>query len=209
MLLAVVKYTPISITMYKKYLKNQKKAGFSLIELIVALSIYLIIVMMGTGALLSMVDTSKRTQSLRTALDNVSIAIEDMSRTIREGTLYHCDNTITIPSIEVARECPGGATSIVFEGVNGTTTTANDQIIYRLDNVNSKIVKSVNAGTDWLDVTGPKFTITDLQFYVIAGVNEQPRVFMALKGEVGDKATQRIGFTFQTTVTQRTPLYFD
>lgn len=77
--------------MRKKNLQNfNTQSGFTLIELIVAIGIFAVVMTISMGAFLNISDIQKKSESLRNVSDNMSFAIELMTRDIREGKDYSC-----------------------------------------------------------------------------------------------------------------------
>ena len=74
----------------------KKVGGFTLIEMMISLGIFAIVLSVSVGALLSMVSSNRKTQSLRSAMDNLNLAMEEMSRNIIQGRKYHCGETSII-----------------------------------------------------------------------------------------------------------------
>ena len=70
----------------KKYLTG----GFTLIELMVSISIFSVVMIIVIGALISLNDANKKAQALRAVVDNLNFAIEDMTRNIKTGSEYSC-----------------------------------------------------------------------------------------------------------------------
>jgi prepilin-type N-terminal cleavage/methylation domain-containing protein len=64
--------------------------GFTLVEIIVSISIFLIVAVVALGALLKIIDANKKSQGLKTAMSNINFALESMSRELRVGTHYYC-----------------------------------------------------------------------------------------------------------------------
>lgn len=183
--------------MHKKATKNK---GFTLIEIIVAISIFTIILFISTGSILSVLDANRKSQNLRSVMDNLNYTLEAVTRTIRFGENYHCD--ITSGSISVPSDCASGASSI------SVTNSSGSQVIYRL--TGSVIERSTNGGATYSPLTSSNVTITRLTFWVLGsapyagGVDVlQPRVIMVISGYVGAKPTSRSTFTLQTTISQR------
>lgn len=76
--------------------KNQElQSGFTLVELIVSMALFIIVVFITTSAFLNIANLSKKAQTTRAAMDSINIAIERMARTIRTGTGYYCTNDET------------------------------------------------------------------------------------------------------------------
>lgn len=70
--------------------KKNLNAGFTLIELIVALGLFAVVMTISVGAFLNISDIQKKSESLRNVSDNMSFTIEMMTRDIREGRDYIC-----------------------------------------------------------------------------------------------------------------------
>lgn len=182
-----------------------KQSGYSIIELMVAIAVFLVVSSVTVGSFVKMVDANYRVQSLRSTLDNLSIVIEDMSRSIREGVKYHCDYTNTTPLLTEARDCAAGETSFAYEAIDG------DTYIYKLVSVagNGAIQRSLDGGASWATTTSPHVNITNFTFFVEAEpafpFDDQPRVVIVISGESGKQIKRRSSFSIQTTVTQRSP----
>jgi len=189
-----------SSTMFCKLHSPTRKSntGFTLVELIVSLGLFIVVITISTGALLSLSDTSRKVQSTRIAIDNLNLALESMSKEIRMGTRYHCDFT-ELP-IDIPRNCSSGESSIVFLSQDGNT------IVYRLSGSGTVIERSLDAGLTFSDITAPEINIDYLSFYVFgteATGPFQPRVIITLGGTAGVKAVSE--FKIQTSVTRRAP----
>lgn len=184
-----------------------KKGGFSLIEIMVSLAIFSIVVLVATGALLSIINANKKTQALKAVVNNFNFALENMARNIRVGKNYHCDANI-VPQKD-RRDCPspGWEPSMVFKAAETNFTTAyqlNNGAIEKHDNLD-------NPNESFVPLTSPEVEITDLRFYVTgnapgaSGDNLQPKVRLVVKGKMKNNAKLKLDTTFniQTTLTQR------
>jgi prepilin-type N-terminal cleavage/methylation domain-containing protein len=182
--------------------KNKKNyiGGFTLIELMTALSIFAIIMTISMGSILGIFNANRKSESLKTVMDNLNFSLETMAREIRFGKNYHCGSSGTLTS---PQDCTLGGNFMTFFGLDGR------QIIYRYSG--TSIQKSVDGGTTYINVTAPEANITGLQFIVVgsepstAASNDrnQPRVFLQVKGYAGSKVDTRSSFILQTLVTQR------
>lgn len=179
-----------------KNLKNSK--GFTLIELMVAVSIFVLIMTVTMGSILSVFDINRKAQNLRSVMDNLNTTLESMTRTIRFGTDYHCD--ILVGNLSSPRDCSDGASSIEV------TSSLGSRVRYIF--ANGRIERYIDSiGPSYL--TGSDVTITNLKFYVFGtgsfsgGDLAQPRVIMVVSGYSGTKESSRSSFTIQTTVSQR------
>lgn len=169
------------------------KKGFTLIELITAMSIFIVVMTISMGSIISIFDANRQSRSLGTVLNNLNLAVESMSKEMQFGRNYHCGSgTVTVP-----QNCSNGDTLISFLSSDGA------QITYRLNN--QTIEKLVGSGA-YIAVTAPEIIIDDLTFYTLgAGTNDtlQPKVIIRIKSHAGTGRSQS-NFTLQTLVSQRT-----
>ncbi len=165
--------------------------GFTLIEMIVAISIFTIVVFVGIGALLSIADANRKSNSLRTVMDNLNFAMESMSRSIRTGDNYSCNGI---------GNCPSGKNNFTFVDQKGKT------VKYSFVEVNGigMINVTKNSGQS-LRITSPGVDIDNLSFFVtgVGAGNGQPRVVISIIGIAGIKEKLKSKFSIQTTVSQR------
>lgn len=180
--------------------------GFTLIEMMVAVSIFAIVMLIGVGALFSLVQANERAQAINSVMNNLNAALEDMSRSIRVGTSYHCE-TSAIPPFPLSllnspQDCSsGGGLLLAFEPSGAGSSDPRE--VYRLDV--TQLERSLDGGSTWVAMTAPEVTITRFSFYVTgstAGDTTQPRVLMTIQGTAkvpGGVTT----FSVQASVVQR------
>ncbi len=188
------------------------KPGFTLIEMMVAVSIFSIVMLIGVGALLSLVDANRRAQAINSVINNMNAALESMSRSVRVGTTYHCRTNAVVPSpeeISETQDCAaGGGLLLAFEASDGDRSDPEDQIVYRLNTLQSQLERSLDSGATWVALTAPEVTIESFEFFVIgssplsAGDAIQPRVLMKIRGSAPVPGGST-NFSVQASVTQR------
>ncbi len=172
------------------------RAGFTLVEMLVAVSLFTTVMFVAVGSLLSMTAASRKAQSISIVMDNLNFALESMGRTIRAGSVYHCDQygALTDPN-----DCASsGADTLAFRSEDGGT------FVYRKSG--TTLQKSVDGGATFLDITGASISIESLAFYVVgspAGDGIQPRVLAVVSGEAGLRSKETARFSIQTTISQR------
>lgn len=201
--------------------------GFTIIEVMIAVGLFVIIMVMGVGAVLNTNTSHKQNQNQRLILDNLSFLIEDMSRNLRLGSQYQCPAGIAgtnsndnyeytfyvdppyIDQTPATTEClPGGGEypSIAFNPMEGDPTTHDDQFVYLIDQSEKAVFKSSDGGQNYIRVTGPEIEISDTKsgFSVIGSDTPgvQPRVIIRLSGVIHYKDIDT-PFDIQTTVSQR------
>lgn len=168
----------------------------------VSISVFTVVVLITIGALISINDSNRKIQSMRALMDNLNFALENISRTLRTGSVYHCGDTGDITS---AQDCSvTGSDYIAFEGASGSSANSNDQIVFRL--INGQIQKSTDSGDTFLGMTSPDITISTLKFYVSGAPaldGKQPKILLLVGGtaEAGKGLVSE--FHLQTTVSER------
>lgn len=178
--------------------KTSHKAGFTLIELMVALSIFTIIILIGMGSVLVVTDISNKVQGLRTSMDNVNFAMESMTRSIRMGTNYTCGNSVVVSDEDLpGSDCSDGGKILGF-----TSSIDGKNVFYHLDD--KKLERCTTSGC--IDMVSPNVSVDNLTFYVNgAGDKEdgiQPSVYILMKGTVKVKE-ESMSFAIQTMASQR------
>lgn len=177
-------------------LKTNK--GFTLIELMMSMSIFMLVMTISMGSIIGIFDTNRKSQALKTVIANLNLAIESMAREMRFGENYHCGSSgeITEP-----QNCP--------DGVGGDFvsfwSSDDEQIVYRLRE--GVIEKSVDGGVNFTAITGDEIDIQGLTFYVLgAGAqtpSQQPKVLIKVSAVAGADSDSQTEFALQTLVSQR------
>jgi len=194
--------------MKKIFKKSNNKSGFTLIELMVATSIFTVIMLAAMGSLVITSNLAKKSQALNFTMDNLSFAIESMSRSLRMGTNYHCqqDGSISTNNPLSGIVCPQGAGAISFIPAKGSSA---DFVIYfrSLRNDGTGTIGRYNSvGNEYSDLISENIDIQELKFF-LKGVqpndNIQPSLYIKIRGVVNIKGEQ-IGFAVQTMISQRT-----
>ncbi len=168
-----------------------KKNGFTIIELMVAVTIFSVIMTISIGSILGVFDSNRKSRSLKAVMTNLNLAVESMSREMRFGKNYHCGaGVLTVP-----QNCASGGTLVSFLSTEGVQTT------YRFSG--TALEKDV-AGGGYIPVTAPEVLIDDLTFYTIgAGADGfQPKVIIKIKSHAG-AGNSRSDFIIETLVSQR------
>lgn len=187
----------------QKNTSHNKNSGFTLIEVLVSVSLFAIVMLVATGAVFSVVDANKKSHSLKSVMTNLNFALESMMRDIRVGTRYACNGSGDCPI------SPGSRfTYKANRDVDGDSfydpLDNNDQIEYSL--VAGRIEKRIYGTLPaTYSITAEEITITSLKFYVIGSGSldqKQPKVVFTISGFSGEGRT-RSEFNIQTTVSQR------
>ncbi len=119
--------------MHPRYNHN---AGFTLIELMIASAIFIVVTVTGVTVLISATNNYRTTTQIRQSMDTLSFVMEDMTRSIRLGTMFHCGNFLNVATFDSCEIDTGtalgqmGGSFLAFEGYGGDLSNANDQVMY-------------------------------------------------------------------------------
>jgi prepilin-type N-terminal cleavage/methylation domain-containing protein len=180
--------------MKKNITKLNTQSGFTLIELMVSLSVFIIIVLAAISSLYSVNNAAKKVESMRNVLDNLNFAVESMSRTIRTGTNLSCSST-------PETNCTSGSDAIVLTSTFGSSPQT---VSYVFNQSNGSIEKIVSGVT--IPITSPEINITRLRFFVDGASTadgKQPGVSIFVEGVAKAGTEYTAPFAVQTYVSQR------
>lgn len=184
-------------------IKSCGTKGFTLIEVLVSVSIFAVVMLVATGSVFAIVQANKKTHTLKSVMTNLNFALESMARDIRVGKGYVCDGL---------GDCESGGTIFrykanrdVDEDGSYVPADAFDQIEYKL--VGARVQKSVYASTGLEDsyITAEEISVESIKFYLTGSAaldDAQPKVVITITGHAGAGPT-RTDFNIETTLSQR------
>lgn len=181
----------------------QPTRGFTLVEMLVSISVFLVVMLVAASSLLSIIDGNQKSQSLKSAINNLNFALESMQKNIRVGTNYSGgSNCSPLPN----------DTCIIFDSykdLNGDGNMNNDTVIYKYNSADQSVERCENApsiicnlNSAFIRLTAPEVHIEYLYFDYSSG-GMPPRVFIIVSGSAGTKDRIKTKFNLQTTVSQR------
>jgi prepilin-type N-terminal cleavage/methylation domain-containing protein len=178
--------------------------GFTLAEMIASVGIFTVAMSVLVGSLISVQVASRKARLSRAAIDNLSAAIDSVSRDIRMGSYIHCGNVGESGPLTVRQSCPNGGTLLALEAQGGNPAAPGDQHVYRM--TNGRIERATDGGTTYLQLTAPEITVSSFTFYVDGTTvnDDQPIVTIVLRGTTGSGKLQT-DLDIQTSVAVRTP----
>ncbi len=149
-----------------------------------------------------MMRANEKAKVIKMVVNNLNVAMEEMSREIRVG--YHYNREANSNDGQKDGETP----EFLFLTKDGCRAgyKLDDGVIKRMKNIlDSNGDCTTNA--DWLAITGEDIEIKNLKF-AITGIgtddNLQPRVMILLEGEAGRAMLKKPEvFNLQTTISQR------
>ena len=204
--------------------------GFTLIEIIVSLAVFIVVAVIAVGAFLKILDANKQSQALQTAMNNANFSLDSMARDLRVGEDFNCYNSvsdITVSSLSGKTACTPSllqnqspSTSvwpaIAFyssEAPPGGWSCPNSPIhIYRYNPTKGVIEKAeqtcsgstpnpVGLDSTFVPLTDPSFKIKS--FGLDVDVTSQPKVFIFMTATAGSNVQNQTVFTIQTTASER------
>lgn len=165
----------------------KNKRGYTLIELIIAVGLFALIMMLASGAYLVMISVNRQVQGIATGINNLSFALETMTRTIRTGTGYGCPSPGT--------DCSGGTIFSVTNAIGNT-------VEYSLS---GGVVTQTTSGVP-VALTDPLVNVSSLAFYAFGTSNSdnlQPRVTIVISGTISSGSNKTVSFNVETGATMR------
>ncbi len=171
--------------------------GFTLVELLVSVGVFAFVMTITVGAYLVMLGANKQAQAVATATDNLSFALESVTRLIRTGSNYSCGASLS------SGDCSSGGSELTFVDIEGRTVN--------LKVVNGAITQTITVGATptVYALTESSVTITSLNFVVTgsdtygAGDLNAPMVRAVITGTIPGVKNSTLSFTIQTSATMR------
>ncbi len=212
-----------------KWKTTQGKKGFFLAELIVSVFIFGIVMTVSVGSLILALDANRKTQSLKSVLNNLNVVLDTMTRTIATGSHYLCGSGTSFnPENPDVADCPISPSNPSGSGENVMNFLFNEDLDgngnaddfityeYRTDSGGKGyIARTIRGGagsySSAVRMTAPEVDITSLKFYVSGsdlssgGDYTQPGVLIVVDGTAPAGPRNETSFKVQTFVSQRIP----
>lgn len=194
-----------SKNVFPKLLSSQASKlvrGFTLIEIMVAVSIFAMVMVVSIGAVLSIVSANKKAQAISSVIANLNFALEAMVRDLRTGYDFDCDGDAS-EDTDCAED---GSSRISF--ISTQLSTEDEPVAVEYGLQDNAITKAIGLDGPTLALTSGEAEIEDLKFYVTgttratSGDYIQPRIIIIVKGSY-DGLGQLTTFHLQTMVSQR------
>ena len=175
----------------------KQKAGFTLVELIVAVGVFAAVVVAVSTIFTSVVNSQRKNVNNEEILDNARFVLENMARAIRQSCVIN-DQGIQSKSCIVSPD--GSSSSLnVLHPTKGV-------VVYNLSN--GHITEKSNTDSSAINLTSDSVAVDSLTF-VVAGNNItdniQPRITISISmRSVNQNPGTDTNINLQTTVTPRT-----
>lgn len=204
---------------YKR--KPNSERGYTLVEVLVSLSIFTLVSVAAVGVLLVMIDANQKSQNIQSAMSNLSFALDSMTRDIRTGIEYYCDND----GENAAEGNGGGGPNCARESAFGFTEggasltnvcSGNKRVAFRLNTVTNQIERDLCADSDgwnWYPLTAENVIVDQLEFTTTgadplefgSGTSDtvNPLVTIYIAGTVTGVGNTGSKFEIETTIAQQ------
>ncbi len=187
--------------------------GFTLVEMMVAVTLFTFVMFIATSSLLSIIGLNKKARANQAVINNINAALEQIMRDIRLGSNYYCSNSF---SDSGTQDCIGGGTTLSFDDPSSSPTRQS----YNMVSIgSSKVIgKCPSPGCtfafvpNFIPITSEDITIDSLNFYVVgtgSSDKRQPFVRIYISGHAFTSSAtgkpERVDFALQTSASQRLP----
>lgn len=180
--------------------------GFTLIEMIVATGVFAMVMLAATSAYMGVVSLDRRARATNQVVNNLSFAVDAMTRGIRTGTAYRCVDPSGSP------DANGNSTNGLCTCFSYTDTNLGQVVTYHRE-ANGTIGRAVGTAS-CLDsvsasITDPSISIPSngVVFYVRGVGNTddlQPQVLFTVRGSMlSETSGTTTTFILQESATQR------
>lgn len=202
------------------FLQNKKNntGGFTLIELLVSVGLFATVMTMSAGIILSVINGNKKAQQINSVANNLNFAVESMTRDLKTGYDYYCDeNAPTVKDPIASRGCGSGASDVIRFI---STITGEERVVFykffpdgtdggylskRICEVGADNASMTNCN-QYSRVTSPDIDLKEVSFYVkapIEGDDDQPGALIVIRGTSKIERNAATDFNIQTYVSQR------
>lgn len=174
--------------------------GFTLVEMIISVGIFAMVMLVATSAYYNLIALDRQARAINVVVDNLSFAVDAMTRGIRTGTGYQCVAT------------GGNSTDGTCSCFTYMDSNIGKQVTYHLNTTKHTIERYVVAsGSSCADgastITDPSVTITSLKFFVRGVGNSddiEPQVLFTIQGTMPSDSSGRVAsFTLEENASQR------
>lgn len=165
-------------------MKLNSKNGFTIVELIVSMSLFVILFSITTGVFVQSLRTQRATVALIAANSNASLAIEQMAREMRTGKNFS----------QTSQQ------EIDFTNAKG------EAVIYKLDSSFPVIEKSADGGITFKKITADNVLVKNLNFLLFTGSPADPyppRITIIIQAGTNALQVSGVSINLQTTVSAR------
>lgn len=175
--------------------------GFSLIELLIAVSIFLIITVAAIGSMIHLQGAAQKGEASYATLDNLNLTMDSMTRLVRTGTNFHCGLS---GDLAAPADCPYRGNVADGQPAFAFTSQSGKRIQFQLSSTSVEMKEDPGA---WFRITDDSIIVDRFRIYVEGSTQDdtkQPYALLVVSGKIM-LGSQSSDFHLQTTMTQRLP----
>lgn len=178
----------------KAFQRNKKNinSGFTLVEMLVSIALFSIVLTVAIGSIFTIIDSSRKSQTLTLVMNNLNFSLEVMTRDIKTSDPVEIENegTLLNPILKIKDQ-------------------DGDTIRYKYVEDEQTIKKSVNSTSDsqYFSIVSSDVSIETFEFQIFGDPTgtpkEQPLVVIVVNGYAQITERIRSDFDIQTSVSPR------
>lgn len=184
----------------KIHRQNNNQGGFTLIEMIIALSIFVLTVLIATNIYLIINNVQRRTLAMQKVQDDVRYLFEAMAQEVRLGRInydYYLDNSIDLHPLAAADNEVLAVVNQLSESVFFRINSAGDKVQY------CKIEQDSNCrltfDEDWQDITPEGVRVIDLEFIITPSADPFIEPSLPDNCSIDNDCSLGLGYRCETT----------
>ncbi len=188
------------------FTKNKNKVfttfGFTLIETLVAVTLFTFVTFVALSSLFQMQALNTKLKITKSIYNNLYFTMDNITSEIKQGSNFENKNyNPPTPTDCVDKTC------VAFDYLNIESTNSSESKGYYLDDVNGSIKKYTGTQpveiitSEDLKIETLKFIIEGNESYSVNGESRQPSVKVIIKGIT--KKEPKIPFAIETFISQR------
>ncbi len=207
-----------------------KNKGFTLVEMIVSIAIFMIVSLVAIGAFLKIIDLNTKSHTLKDSIANMNFVMDSISRELRTGTNFYCPSGYYAVSANTDLPAPNCTTnsftdnwSIYFYSPKTANRTDGSgkkcRLIHAYSFSNESIYKAEQSSCDGLIAPYPSpyyffpvisndgsITFSKATMKITrdtTNIYAVPFVQFHFVGTIGKKERTKTAFDLQTGISQR------
>jgi len=179
----------------KKFVGLNRSKGFTIVEMLVAMSLFTVIISITTSIFIRSLRTQRYANALLAANSNASLAMEQMARDIRTGSKF-CQDTGSVT------DC-GNIINGAYEKLSFSSATRGT-ITYARDASSGALTQTIYGKE--APITASNVTVKKLSFYVQGNIlndSQAARITIVLQISAPGTPFADSAINLQTTVSSR------